>query len=89
MISAVLCQTGTVNYEKQLADQDKAINSLKSEITKTQQEIKTHEQKEKSTAEKLSSLEKCIEINFSNIEKISPLVIPNLLNDFYSDSHYV
>ncbi len=51
-------QSGDVNYDKQLAKQDKAISSLKSEIAKTQQEIKDQEQKEKSTAGKLSSLEK-------------------------------
>ena len=67
----MLGQSGNVNYDKQLAEQDKAISSLKSEIAKTQQEIKDQEQKEKSTAGKLSSLEKEMSLITQLINKLN------------------
>jgi septal ring factor EnvC (AmiA/AmiB activator) len=57
-LGSVFCQTGYTDYEKQLIEQDKAINSLKEEIAKTQSNIKNQEKKEKSTAKRLSSLQK-------------------------------
>ena len=58
MFSKIVCQSGNVNYEKLLAEQDDAINALKSEIAQTQNEIKNQEKREKSASGKLVSLEK-------------------------------
>ncbi len=58
MISYLVCQSGSVNYSKLLAEQDEAINLLKTEITKTQSDIEDQEKREKSASSKLASLEK-------------------------------
>lgn len=58
MFGFALCQNSSVNYTKLLAEQDDAINSLKSEIAKTQNEIKDQEKREKSASGNLASLEK-------------------------------
>jgi len=64
-------QSSGSDYEEQLKDQDKAINSLKNEIAKTRSDIKNQEKKEKSTAKKLSSLEKDMSLTMLLINKLN------------------
>lgn len=58
ILFAFVCGQSGTDYTKQLAKQDNAINSLKEEIAKTQRDIENKEKREKSTASKLSTLQK-------------------------------
>jgi len=71
MISFAVCQNSSVNYTKLLAEQDDAISSLKSEIAKTQNEIKDQEKREKSASSRLVSLEKEMSLITQLINKLN------------------
>lgn len=71
LLNVAFAQTSSIPYDKQLADQDNAIESLKSEIAKTQQDIKDQGNKEKSTTGKLSALEKEMSLITQLINKLN------------------
>jgi len=64
-------QSSGSDYEDQLREQNKAINSLKNEIAKTRSDIKNQERKEVSTAKKLTSLEKDMSLTMLLINKLN------------------
>jgi len=64
-------QTSTKDYDKQLAMQDDAINSLKNEIAETRKDIQNQQNKERSTAKRITSLEKEISLTAQLINKLT------------------
>jgi len=64
-------QTSTKDYDKQLVMQDDAINSLKNEIAETRKDIQNQQNKERSTAKRITSLEKEISLTAQLINKLT------------------
>ena len=71
ILSFVLSQRSSIDFTRQLQEQDKAINTLKTEITKTRQDILKQQNKERSTAKKISSLEKEMSLTSQLINKLT------------------
>ena len=68
---AVFAQTNTTSFEDQLVEQDKTINSLKSEIAKARSDIENQSKKEKNTAKRISSLEREMSLTTQLISKLN------------------
>ncbi|MEE8341435.1 MAG: peptidoglycan DD-metalloendopeptidase family protein [Candidatus Neomarinimicrobiota bacterium] len=67
----VMSQRSSKDFNDQLQEQDTAINNLKNEITNTRQNIKDQVSKERSTAKKISSLEKEMSLVSQLINKLT------------------
>lgn len=66
-----LSQKSTKDFDKQIQEQDSAINILKNEITKTRQDIQKHQDKERNKAKRISSLEKEMSLTSQLINKLT------------------
>ena len=64
-------QTSSKDFDEQLRVQDSAINSLKSEIAKTRKDILNQQNKEQSTAKRISALEKEMSLMSQLINKLT------------------
>jgi len=64
-------QTSSKDFDEQLLVQDGAINSLKSEIAKTRKDIQNQQNKEQSTARRISALEKEMSLISQLINKLT------------------
>ena len=64
-------QSSVKDYDKQLVVQDDAINSLKNEIAETRKDIKNQQNKERSTAKRITSLEKEMSLTTQLINKLT------------------
>ena len=71
MSGFVMSQRSSKDFNDQLQEQDTAINNLKNEITNTRQNIKDQVSKERSTAKKISSLEKEMSLVSQLINKLT------------------
>ena len=71
IFSFVLSQRSSIDFTRQLQEQDKAINTLKNEIVKTRQDILKQQNMERSTAKKISSLEKEMSLTSQLINKLT------------------
>ncbi len=71
IFSFVLSQRSSIEFTRQLQEQDKAINTLKNEIVKTRQDILKQQNMERSTAKKISSLEKEMSLTSQLINKLT------------------
>lgn len=59
------------DFDKQLQEQDNTINVLKNEIAKTRQDIQNQQNKERSTAKRITSLEKEMSLTSQLINKLT------------------
>jgi septal ring factor EnvC (AmiA/AmiB activator) len=71
IFSFALSQRSSIDFTRQLQEQDKAINTLKNEIAKTRQDILKQQNNERSTAKKISSLEKEMSLTSQLINKLT------------------
>ncbi len=69
--SFVYSQRSTTDFNDQLHEQDKAINTIKNEIVKTRQDIQKQQNKEQSTAKRISALEKEMSLLSQLINKLT------------------
>ena len=67
----LFCQASTKDLDKQLQEQDNAINVLKNEIAKTRQDIQKQQNKERNTAKRITSLEKEMSLTTQLINKLT------------------
>lgn len=66
-----LSQKSAKDFDKQIQEQDSAINILKNEIAKTRQDIQKHQDKERNKAKRISSLEKEMSLTSQLINKLT------------------
>ncbi len=64
-------QNSSIDFDVKLQEQDKAINTLKSEIADTRQGIQKQQNKERSTAKRITSLEREMSLTSQLINKLT------------------